>query len=62
MIWTLVKFVVLQFLLICEVCIEEQQIKIMFCNNSERQTNKPLEIVEPNVFGRIKNIMFIDDS
>jgi hypothetical protein len=61
-IWTLVEFVVLQFLLICEVCIEEQQIKVVFRNNSERQTNKPLEIVKPNVFGRIRDIMFIDDS
>ena len=50
------------FSLICEGCIEGQQLRATFSNNKGRQANKPLEIAHSDVFGRMRDVAFVDDS
>lgn len=50
------------FLSICEPFIEGHQIKAMFPNDRARRANKPLGIAYVDVFGRMKVVVFIDDS
>jgi hypothetical protein len=50
------------FLLICETCIEGQQIKATFSNDRGRLTNKPLEIAHSDVSACMQDVVFRDDS